>query len=83
MKLEEDRRSRKQHEDEKFEMQKELSETQNQLEDDIDTEIENMKKSFEEKLSIAQVLQLAFRGFFASCCFLSSGTSLTCIEESL
>jgi len=62
VKLEEDRRSRKQHEDEKSELQRELSETQNQLEDDIDTEIENMKKSFEDKLAVARETTLKFKG---------------------
>ena len=62
VKLEEDRRSRKHSEEEKTELQRELIETQNQLEDDIDTEIENMKKSFEEKLAIARETTLKFKG---------------------
>merc|ERR1711991_160076 len=48
-KLEEDRAARLQLEDEKAELVKELEEGNRQLEDDIDTEIEETRKGFDEK----------------------------------
>lgn len=62
VKLDEDLRARKQHEEELSELQRESVEMQSQLEDDIDTEIENMKKSFEEKLATARETTLKFKG---------------------
>lgn len=61
-KLDEERQARLQLEDERGELEKELSEMQNQLEDDIDTEIENMKRVNEDKLAISRETTLKYKG---------------------
>ena len=48
--------------DERTELDKELSEMQGQLEDDIDTEIENMKRVNEDKLAISRETTLKYKG---------------------
>jgi len=61
-KLDEERQARLQLEEERTELDKELNEMQNQLEDDIDTEIENMKRVNEEKLAISRETTLKYKG---------------------
>eukprot|EP01034_Spumella_vulgaris_P035248 gene35248-43462_t len=61
-KLDEDRHARLQHENEKHELERDLVETQSQLEDDIDTEIENMKRVNEEKLAASRETTLKYKG---------------------
>jgi hypothetical protein len=61
-KLDEERQSRMQLEEERAELEDQLTETQNQLEDDIDTEIENMKRLNEEKLAVSRETTLKYKG---------------------
>lgn len=63
-KLDFDRRQRIQYQEEEEELRKELHETQDQLEDDIDTEIELMRKKYEEKLASAREMTLKYKGKF-------------------
>jgi hypothetical protein len=62
-KLDENRHTRIQQEDERTELEKELFETQNQLEDDIDTEIEHLKNLYDEKLASNRETTLKYKGF--------------------
>jgi hypothetical protein len=48
--------------DERSELDKELNEMQTQLEDDIDTEIENMKRMNEDKLAVSRETTLKYKG---------------------
>jgi hypothetical protein len=48
--------------DERGELDKELNEMQTQLEDDIDTEIENMKRLNEDKLAVSRETTLKYKG---------------------
>ena len=50
------------NQDERSELEKELKEMQNQLEDDIDTEIENMKRLNEDKLAVSRETTLKYKG---------------------
>lgn len=61
-KLDEERQARLQLDDERTELDRELNEMQNQLEDDIDTEIENMKRVNEDKLAISRETTLKYKG---------------------
>eukprot|EP01040_Poterioochromonas_malhamensis_P000852 gene852-905_t len=61
-KLHDDHQLRVNLEEEKNDLQRELTETQNQLEDDIDIEIENMKKRYEDKLSASREMTLKYKG---------------------
>lgn len=61
-KLDEEHHARMQLEDERGELSKELNEMQSQLEDDIDTEIENMKRVNESKLSLSRETTLKYKG---------------------
>eukprot|EP01038_Epipyxis_sp_PR26KG_P004822 gene4822-6757_t len=60
--LDDDKQARLTREVERDELEKELLESQNQLEDDIDTEIENMKKQYEEKLAVSRETTLKYKG---------------------
>jgi hypothetical protein len=48
--------------DERTGLEKELDEMQNQLEDDIDSEIENMKRMYEDKLAVSRETTLKYKG---------------------
>lgn len=61
-KLDDDRQARIQHEEEKEDQEKELVETQTQLEDDIDTEVDNMKRQYEDKLALSRETTLKYKG---------------------
>lgn len=61
-KLDEERQARVQLDDERGELERELDEMQNQLEDDIDTEIENMKRQYEDKLAQSRETTLKYKG---------------------
>ncbi|RYH26673.1 hypothetical protein EON65_14300 [archaeon] len=61
-KLTEDYQLRVQLQEEREENEKELKENQNQLEDDIDIEIDNMKRSYEDKLAVARETTLKYKG---------------------
>lgn len=61
-KLDEERQARLQLDDERTELDRELNEMQSQLEDDIDTEIENMKRLNEDKLAISRETTLKYKG---------------------
>jgi len=54
--------ARLQLDDERTELDRELNEMQNQLEDDIDTEIENMKRVNEDKLAVSRETTLKYKG---------------------
>jgi chromosome segregation ATPase len=58
----EERQSRVRLEEEKQETHKELAETQAQLEDDVDTEIENMRRTFEDNLMAFRETTLKYKG---------------------
>lgn len=62
LKLGDDKGDRQLHEDEKKKLELELKEAQNQLEDDIDTEIEHGIKQFEDRLAIARERTLKYKG---------------------
>lgn len=51
-KVHENQRARMKEEEERTELDKELHEMQSQLEDDIDTEIDHMKKRYEQQLQV-------------------------------
>jgi cilia- and flagella-associated protein 57 len=61
-KLQEDRQLRLQLSDEKAEAQQELEETHRQLEDDIDLEIDHMRRQYEEKLTNCREATLKYKG---------------------
>lgn len=61
-KLNEDHHLRLQINDEKNELNRELDEVQHQLSDDIRIEIENMKKKYEEKLTVSREMTLKYKG---------------------
>jgi WD40 repeat protein len=61
-KLNEDHQLRVNLDDEKTDLSKELNEVQDQLEDDIDIEIENMKKRYEDKLATSREMTLKYKG---------------------
>merc|ERR1712146_675954 len=61
-KLEEDRAVRLQFEDERTELLKQLEESNRQLEDDIDTEIEETRKGYDQKLTVAKESTLKYKG---------------------
>jgi hypothetical protein len=56
--------------DERTGLEKELDEMQNQLEDDIDSEIENMKRMYEDKLAVSRETTLKYKGKFLALRFL-------------
>ncbi|TMW62220.1 hypothetical protein Poli38472_009713 [Pythium oligandrum] len=60
--LNEDRQLRLQMEDEKEELGREYTETITQVEADVDEEIENLKKRYEEKLQAEREATLRFKG---------------------
>jgi chromosome segregation ATPase len=57
-----DRHNRLQIEDEKTELDRELVETKHQLEDDVDTEIEHLRRQYEEKMTTARETTLKYKG---------------------
>merc|ERR1711991_773729 len=57
-----DRAARLQFEDERAELLKQLEEANRQLEDDIDTEIEETRKGYDEKLTVAKENTLKYKG---------------------
>jgi WD40 repeat protein len=61
-KLLEERQLRSQLEEELAELEKSLKETQTQLEDDVDTEVEGLRKNFEERLAAAKEVTLKYKG---------------------
>ena len=61
-KLDDERQTRIQLEEERLEVVKEMTEVQVQLEDDLDTEIDNLRKGFEERLSTSRELTLKLKG---------------------
>ncbi|CAM9277511.1 unnamed protein product, partial [Ectocarpus fasciculatus] len=61
-KLYEERQLRMQLEDEKTDLNKALEETGNQLEDDVDTEVEMLRKSLDERLTLAREVTLKYKG---------------------
>ena len=61
-KLEEEIQFREQLQDEEEEFTKECDEFQNQLEDDIDYEVLEMRKSYEDKIAKAREMNLNYKG---------------------
>merc|ERR1711991_841 len=57
-----DRAARLQFEDERAELLKQLEEANRQLEDDIDTEIEETRKGYDQKLTVAKESTLKYKG---------------------
>lgn len=60
-KVNENQRSRMKEEEERNELEKELAEMQNQLDDDIDTEIDHMKKRYETQLQICREATMKYK----------------------
>lgn len=61
-KLYEERQMRMQLDDEKIDQSKALLETRTQLEDDVDTEVEMLRKSLDERLALAREVTLKYKG---------------------
>ena len=61
-KLDENKQIRIKYEDEKTELHQELTEIQTQLEDDVDTEIENLRRIYEEKVTTKRENTLKYKG---------------------
>lgn len=61
-KLEDARNTRLRYDDDCHELGKEMAESQVQLEDDVDTEIDNMRNRFEKKMLKAREMTLKYKG---------------------
>jgi WD40 repeat protein len=61
-KLDGDHQARISLEEERHDLSKELYEIQDQLEDDIDTEIDNMRRKYEDKLAQSRETTLKYKG---------------------
>jgi len=61
-KLDDDRHTRLQCEDDKLELEREIVEIQSQLEDDVDVEIDNLRKTYEERLTSSRETTLKYKG---------------------
>ena len=61
-KLDEDKSLRIQYEEEKSDLQKEFDEVKQQLEDDIDTEIQNLRTKYDQQLAAEREATLRFKG---------------------
>ena len=60
--LEDDRDARTRQENLKADISRELAETGAQLEDDVDTEVENMRRMYKDKLTICRETTLKYKG---------------------